>query len=250
MAYGDTEHDEALRTAWHDFCDRLKDVGELVFADPSPATPLERAVGLQYVARNISAGLDIGLEHADRLYPHLFRMMGPYRKWGGDNPDCVYFWAFIDGRETYRLVGNRGSAHFVAFSANRPAEAVPEGESAEVGRLLGGELETEWDGSFVVTLSPEPQPGNWIRTRGTSACAGCRRTPSPPPPRGWSSSPICPRSSPATRAASTRRGGGSSCGAGASAWTAASGSELKPAAISPPRRPGSPSDAGGRACLR
>ena len=37
MAYGDTEHDEALRTAWHDFCDRLKEVGELVFADPSPA---------------------------------------------------------------------------------------------------------------------------------------------------------------------------------------------------------------------
>ena len=164
MAYGDTEHDEALRTAWHDFCDRLKEVGELVFADPSPATPLERAVGLQYVARNISTGLDIGIEHADPLFPHLFRMMGPYRKWGGDNPDCIYFWAFIDGRETYRLTGNRGSAHFVAFSANRPTEAVPEGESAEVGRLLGGELQTEWDGSFVVTVSPEPQPGNWIRT--------------------------------------------------------------------------------------
>ena len=132
MAYGDTEHDEALRAAWHEFCDRLKEVGELVFADPSPATPLERAVGLQYVARNISAGLEIGLEHADPLFPQLFRLMGPNRKRGGDNPDCVYFLGLIDGRESYRLVGNRGSAHFVAFSAARPAEAVPEGESAEV----------------------------------------------------------------------------------------------------------------------
>jgi len=26
------------------------------------------------------------------------------------------------------------------------------------------EMEFEWDGSFVVTLSPDPNPGNWIRT--------------------------------------------------------------------------------------
>ena len=39
------------------------------------------------------------------------------------------------------------------------------GRCAEVGRILGTELEQEWDGSFVVTLSPEPHPGNWERER-------------------------------------------------------------------------------------
>ena len=91
-------------------------------------------------------------------------MMGPTRKRGGDNPDCTYYLGVIDGSETYRLVGKRGGAHFVAFSTARPAESVPEGESAEVGRLLGDELETAWDGSFVVTVGPEEQPGNWVRT--------------------------------------------------------------------------------------
>lgn len=164
MAFGDTEHDAMLHEAWNEFCERLKEAGDLVFADPAPATPLERAVGLQYVARNISFGLDIDLEHADPMYPQLFRVMTPTRKSAGDNPDCNYLRAAIDGAQTYRVVGHRGSAHFVAFSAHRPMELVPPGESVEVNRLLGHEIETEWDGSFVVTLSPDPHEGNWIQT--------------------------------------------------------------------------------------
>ena len=163
MAYGDTEFDEALRTSWDQFCDRLKEAGSLVFADPAPATPLERAVGLRYIARNIAFSLQNELED-DPLFPQLWQQFRPTMKWGGDNPDCVYLRAPIDGRETYRIVGNRGSAHFLAISVHRPIETVPEGESAEVGRLLGDELETEWDGSFVVTVSPQEQPGNWIRS--------------------------------------------------------------------------------------
>ena len=164
MAFGDNEHDAELRSAWHDFCERLKEVGELVFADPAPSHDLDRAVGLQYIARNIATGLEIELEHADPRFPQLFRQFTPNRKWGGDNPDGLYLRARLDGSETYRIVGTRGSASFIAFSAQRPLELVPPGESAEVGRILGSELEQEWDGSFAITLSPEPHEGNWIRT--------------------------------------------------------------------------------------
>ena len=97
MAFGDTEHDEMLREAWHGFCDRLKDAGDLVFADPAPATPLERAVGLQYVARNIALGLTRHVENDDPLFPHLSRRFTPTMKWGGDNPDATNLSVCIDG---------------------------------------------------------------------------------------------------------------------------------------------------------
>lgn len=164
MAFGDTEYDEVLRDAWYGFCDRLKEVGDLVFDDPSPATPLERAVGLQYVSRLIPLGLSRHVENDDPLYPHFWRRFNPTMKWGGDNPDATNISARIDGEHTYRVVGHRGSAHFIAFTANRPIDVVPPGESVEVSRLLGHEIETEWDGSFVVTASPTSQPGNWLRT--------------------------------------------------------------------------------------
>ena len=161
MAYGDTAYDATLKRAWEDFCDQLKAAGALVFQDRAPATPLERATGLQYLSRNISYALDVCLEHTDPLYPQLFRTMSPTRKWGGDNPDCVYLQACIDGEHTYRLVGNRGTVHYVAFSAQRrPAP----GLGAEVGRILGDQLKTEWDGSFQIVLSPSEHPGNWIKT--------------------------------------------------------------------------------------
>lgn len=164
MTFGDTEHDASLRDAWHEFCEQLKTAGDLAFADPAPATPLERAVGLRYIARNIAFHLRNEVEYADPLFPQLWQQFTPTMKWGGDNPDCVYLRARIDGEHTYRVVGNRGAAHFIALSVHRPVETVPPGESAEYARLLGDELEVEWDGSFVLTLSPEEQPGNWIPT--------------------------------------------------------------------------------------
>lgn len=167
MAYGDTPHDGMLREAWERFCDDLKAAGPLVFDDPAPATALDRATGVRYLSRNIAAGLDAALEHADPLYPQFFRMMTPTRKAGGDNPDCLYLRAYIDGAQDYRITGNRGGVHYLVFSVYRDAEATPPGESAEVGRILGSELHSEWDGGFEIALGPGDPPAgarNWMRT--------------------------------------------------------------------------------------
>ena len=34
-----------------------------------------------------------------------------------------------------------------------------------VANIFGEELETDWDGNFVLWISPEPHPGNWIQSR-------------------------------------------------------------------------------------
>lgn len=164
MAYGDTPHDEVLNEAWARFCDNLKAVGPRVFDDPAPATALDRARGFQMLSQNISLGLDVGLEYADAMYPQFFRMMTPTRKYGGDNPDCIYLRAYVSGEQTYRIVGNRGGVHYLVFSLYRAKETLPPGELSEIGRILGSELQTEWDGSFQIVISPDEHPGNWIKS--------------------------------------------------------------------------------------
>jgi len=162
MAYGDTPDDEELRKGWEEFCDQLKASAELIFRDGMPATPIDRAEGLRYLARSISLALDFELEHQDPLRPNFWRLFHPTRKQGGDNPDALYLLAPIDGNETYRIVGNLGSAHFVAITVMDPRPG-PWG-SAPTETMFRPDIQTEWDGSFVLTLSPDPQPGNWLRT--------------------------------------------------------------------------------------
>lgn len=161
--------DRALRAAWVNFCDHLKDAGNIVFADDVPADATTRVAGFQYLSRLITLGLDLYLEHNDPLRPDFLRYFSPTRKQAGDNPDAVYLGARIDGRETYRVVGNRGSASYLLFTTLIPNEALAEaGGHALYGKierlLLGRDLRTEWDGSFELFLSPKVHAPNWIET--------------------------------------------------------------------------------------
>ena len=162
MAYGDTASDETLARAWAEFCDTLKGAGEILFRDSAPATPLDRAVGFRFLSRSIPLALGFELENADPLFPDLMRYFEPTRKQGGDNPDALYLGAPIDGSSSYRLSGNRGSAHFLAFTSMRPTPG-PWG-SEVVDTLFGHQLQTEADGSFELHVGPDEKSGNWLRT--------------------------------------------------------------------------------------
>jgi len=163
MAFGDSTDDKLLKDAWDGFCDRLKEAGNLVFRDDTPPTPFERATGFRYLSRQINRGLQTALEYADPLFPEFKRTMHPRRKFGGDNADALNMRATIDGKHTYRVVGNRGSAHYISFSLHAPNRNIP-WQHQEIDRLLGDEIATEWDGSFQVILSPEQHDGNWLKT--------------------------------------------------------------------------------------
>ena len=102
------------------------------------------------------------------MFPHLLRSFNPVRKQAGDNSGGLYHRAIIDGNETYRIVGNRGSAKWFSISVSAPQQNSPLPNQygyKPVGEpLLGHQLKTQWDGSFIVTLSPDRHEGNWIKT--------------------------------------------------------------------------------------
>jgi hypothetical protein len=143
--------DDELCAAWSDFCQTLEASSELILRETAPSTPVDRAAGFQYLSRYIGKALDEKLEFDDPLVPELRHLQTPTSKSFGDNPDCTYLGATIDGGRTYRIVGNRGTVSWVSFAVGFSA-------------INDADLVTEWDGSFEIVVGPEEHDGNWLRT--------------------------------------------------------------------------------------
>jgi len=159
------DYDIALREAWEEFCDGLKGQIELVYRPDAPTTELDRAWGVRYLSRYINKALNDVLEYLDPEFPQLWVMQHPTSKSFGDNPDCTYLAARIDGSKTYRIVGNRGSVNWIRFVLS-PYEEIIGGSTLTGGQVVNfanEDLKTEWDGSFEVIISPDPHEGNWIK---------------------------------------------------------------------------------------
>lgn len=176
MAFGDNKHDPALREAWHDFCDRLKAAGDLVFKDTNPSNALQRADGFRYLTQNLSQTFDLALETKDTRYPVIHAFCAPDRKLGGDNADFVYLQAWIDGSSVYKITGRRGTARFINFTVQGPRPDTdvyygtdhpnlhePFGDTPEAN-LTGENLVTEKDGSLVLYVGGPERGPNWLPT--------------------------------------------------------------------------------------
>lgn len=159
---GDNPKDAQLKASWEEFCDQLKEAGELIFRDTTPTRDIDRAKGLRLLARNIALGLQFKLDNNDPNFPELLHYFDPIRKQGGDNTDALYVGAPINGDHTYRITGNRGTARFFAVTVLEDGNT-PFG-GAVIGNLINSDLHVEDDGSFELIVGPEPQSGNFIQT--------------------------------------------------------------------------------------
>ena len=101
---------QELAQAWERFCDELKKAGQIPLNATLPGNDLDRAAGFQQLARNISLALQFNYEFTNPRLPEFARYFDPTRKQGGDNGDCVYVGAQINGSDTYRISGDRGTA--------------------------------------------------------------------------------------------------------------------------------------------
>lgn len=156
-----TDVDDAVLTgsAWREFCQALEKAGEVVLRETAPATPLDRAEGYRYLTRLLRNALYATIENSDADRP---RMQGlDLVKIGADNPDNVYHSAPVNGRNTYRITGTRGSIAYVSFGskANRYAK---DGTMASTGELRNDDLVVNDDGTVEVLVSATPQEGNWL----------------------------------------------------------------------------------------
>ena len=101
----------------------------------------------------------------DRDKPILVDVTGPYLKWGGDNSDAFYQLAPLDPARTYRVVGNRGDAVYLSMTVyGGPGEG--RYSNRIVGTVNDRNLSFDDEGNFEFVLSPDPQPGTWLKLDG------------------------------------------------------------------------------------
>src|SRR5579864_935860 len=112
---------------------------------------------------------------ADPARPRFVEIVGPYKKWGGDNADAFYRFAPIDPARTYRVRVRPGDAVYLSLTVYGGPN---DGRYSDriVGSLNSVEAPVGPDGTIDMVLSAEP-PGDgtrWIKLE-PDAVAGITR---------------------------------------------------------------------------
>ena len=163
------------RAAWHQFCDTLRDAGDLLIESGVPQDDQTQADGLRYLSRMARAALEWYVEFNDPAFPVLYRPAHETIKLGADNPDNLYQKAVIDGRYEYRLRGTRGSVDYISMATSRGSYA-ENFTQVETGFLDGNALTVGADGTFEVVISQKQQTGNWLAVSEASESLLIRQT--------------------------------------------------------------------------
>lgn len=147
--------------AWEEFCDTLKAAGASLSFPGAPRDPFDQAEGYRYLTRLTRAGLEAFVEFADPRAPVLHRVAHETVKLGSDNPDNHYLTARIDGSYDYEITGVRNTVHYLGFGT-QIGHYGRGGGLPPTGYLEARDMHVEPDGTFTITLSAKPQPGNWL----------------------------------------------------------------------------------------
>jgi hypothetical protein len=134
------------------FADALAEAEEIIAGASHIQTEQDLAEGYDYLAGSIQASLRLAWAY-QRDYPYFVQSTGPYTKMGLDNPDTLYFHAYLRDDAEYVVTGRRGTTADLSFQVLKgdysPAE-VPDSLSAFDDRAI----EIDADGAFELRFGP------------------------------------------------------------------------------------------------
>ncbi|NYG59448.1 hypothetical protein BJ980_002371 [Nocardioides daedukensis] len=133
--------------------DAIAEAESLIANPPFDITEQERAEGYDYLAGSIRASLQAAFDY-DLVHPVLMNGTHQYSRQGLDNPDAIYFNAYLDADGTYEVSGVRGTTADLSFQlmdGNYTASETPTTLAAFDDR----ELDIADDGSFSWRFGPE-----------------------------------------------------------------------------------------------
>jgi hypothetical protein len=154
---------------FHELIDELRILEGRLHQPEVPLDVPAMLEGYRWIFSILSVGLDAYV-WGDSGRPRFVDIVGPYRKWGGDNPDAFYQYAPLDPARTYVVTGHKGDAVYLSLTVyGGPSD----GRYSEriVGWVNDRSLDIDDDGAFTIVLSSEPHPGNWIKLEPDAVCA-------------------------------------------------------------------------------
>lgn len=148
--------------AFRGLLDSLRGVAD--WFDQQPMGELDRTEGFRHIAHLLACGLDHHLE-SDPDRPMFTRIVSPFRKIQGDNPDAIYLWTAIDGQKSYVICGRNVGEVYLSFTVHGYEPDDPNRERI-IADVNFDSLIQEADGGYELTVSPHQPPegyaGNWL----------------------------------------------------------------------------------------
>ena len=89
------------------FADAVVEAEKIITGAPHIKTEQDLAEGYDYLAGSIRASLQMAWAY-QRDFPFFVASTGPYTKLGLDNPDTLYFHAYVRADAEYVVTGRRG----------------------------------------------------------------------------------------------------------------------------------------------
>jgi hypothetical protein len=155
--------------AFHELLDLIRGADASFLAGPRAVPDAISVVeGYRWLTEVLSVALDCYL-WADPAHPSIVPLVGPTRKFGGDNSDAFYHFAPLDPARTYRVRGRRGDAAYLSLTVyGGPSDG--RWSTRIVGTLNDRAMRIAPDGAFEVVFAPEAHPGNWMRLEPDAVC--------------------------------------------------------------------------------
>jgi hypothetical protein len=135
------------------FRDAVAEAEALIANPPFEISEQERAEGYDYLAGSIRSSLQMAFDY-DLVHPVLINPTHQYARQGLDNPDAIYFNAYLDEGASYEVSGTRGTTADLSFQVmdgNYSADGSPTSLAAFDDR----EIDVAPDGSFCWRFGPE-----------------------------------------------------------------------------------------------
>jgi hypothetical protein len=177
---------KTLRAAWDGMISTLESARDGIDQPqymPAPGNDRNLAEGYRYLMGFVHSAVERAL-HEDPDRPHFRNALSIITRSTIDNPDGIYFFAPIDGHQSYRLRGEMGDArhwkrgvepaptgrkapHYLIFEVSWGCLAGDSGDLSELrpgmktqtGKIDSSTIEVNEDGSFEILLAPEKPKG-------------------------------------------------------------------------------------------
>lgn len=161
------------QTAFRELLDLLRGADEIFLdgprAVPDPVNVIE---GYRWLTEVLSVGLDCYV-WADAERPEFVDIVGPTRKFGGDNADAFYCFAPLDPRRAYRIRGRRGDACYMSACVyGGPTDG--RWSNRIVSSINDRNMTFGSDGSFEIAVGPDVGGPNTLPLAPDAVCVVTR----------------------------------------------------------------------------
>lgn len=135
------------------FADAVREAEELIANPPFEVGPQELAEGYDYLAGSIRSSLQMAFDY-DLEHPVLINPTHQYARQGLDNPDAIYFNAYLDAGASYEVSGVRGTTVDLSFQIMDGTYSA-DGAPSTVAAFDDRDLDVAADGTFSWRFGPE-----------------------------------------------------------------------------------------------